>query len=69
VAEGRPPPPPDLTGKRAAELPGRLLRLTPDGTIEVLADNLVSPTSLAIVDGRIFVTEEFSGRIVEVTPP
>ena len=50
---------------QAAQAPGRLVRWRL-GTMEVLADNLVSPTALAVLDGRIFVSEEFAGRVVEV---
>ena len=58
----------DLTPARAAELPGRLVRLRAGGAIEVVADGLVSPTSVAVVDGRIFVSEELSGRVREIGP-
>lgn len=33
----------------------------------VVEDGLVSPTSVAVADGRIFVSEEFAGRITEVS--
>jgi glucose/arabinose dehydrogenase len=58
----------DLTAERARELPGRLVRLRTDGTLETLADDLVGPTSVAVVDGRIFVSEEFAGRVREIGP-
>lgn len=50
---------------RAEEAPGRLVRWR-EGTMEVLADDLVSPTALTVLGGRIFVSEEFAGRVVEV---
>lgn len=49
----------------AAEFPGRLVRWR-NGTIEVVADGLVSPTSVAVVSGRILVSEEFAGRVREI---
>jgi hypothetical protein len=60
----------DLTAANAAELPGRLVRRALDGTTEVLADNLIGPTGVAVVGDRIFVSEEFAGRVREIgTPP
>ena len=59
----------DLTATRAAELPGRLVRRTPTGATEIVAADLVGPTAVAVVDGRIFVSEEFAGRVREVGPP
>lgn len=56
----------DLTHAQAVLLPGRLVRRAPDGTTSVVAENLVGPTGVAVVDGRIFVSEEFAGRVVEV---
>jgi hypothetical protein len=56
----------DLTHAQAVLLPGRLVRRAPDGTISVVAENLVGPTGVALIDGRIFVSEEFAGRVVEV---
>ncbi|MDA1036621.1 MAG: ScyD/ScyE family protein, partial [Chloroflexi bacterium] len=58
----------DLTAARAAELPGRLVRRTPSGVTEVVAEGLVGPTAVAIVGDRIFVSEEFGGRVREVGP-
>lgn len=55
----------DLTAARAQELPGRLVRWR-DGVVETVADDLVSPTAVAVVDGRIFVSEEFAGRVREI---
>jgi hypothetical protein len=49
----------------AAQLPGRLVRWM-DGEITVVAEGLVSPTSVAVVDDRIFVSEEYAGRVSEV---
>lgn len=49
----------------AAEVPGRLVRWH-QGDMEVVAEGLVSPTAVAIVDGRIIVSEEFAGRVTEI---
>lgn len=51
----------------AAQVPGRLVRWR-DGEIEQVAGGLVSPTAVAIVGGRIFVSEEFAGRVTEIRP-
>lgn len=59
----------DLTAERAAEFPGRLVRRTSSGTTQVVASNLVGPTAVAVVGDRIFVSEEFAGRVREVGPP
>ena len=50
----------------ASQVPGRLVRWRRGGSIEVVADGLVSPTAVAVTDGRIFVSEEFAGRVSEV---
>ncbi|MFQ6027442.1 MAG: ScyD/ScyE family protein [Dehalococcoidia bacterium] len=50
---------------QAAEIPGRLVRWR-EGNIEVVAEGLVSPTSVAVLPGRIFVSEEFAGRVTEI---
>ena len=59
-----------LSTERAAALPGRLVRWRPGngltGRIEAVAVGLVSPTSVAIVDGRTFVSEELAGRVTEI---
>lgn len=49
----------------AARAPGRLVRWQ-DGEIEVVADDLVSPTSVAVTDDRVLVSEEFPGRVIEI---
>jgi len=59
----------DLTAERAAELPGRLVRRTPSGVTQVVADDLVGPTAVAVVGDRLFVSEEFAGRVREVGSP
>lgn len=59
----------DLTAARAVDLPGRLVRRTLTGTDEIVADDLAGPTAVAIVGDRIFVSEEFAGRVREVGPP
>jgi sugar lactone lactonase YvrE len=50
----------------ASRIPGRLVRWRHGGSIEVVANGLVSPTAVAVTDGRIFVSEEFAGRVSEV---
>ena len=56
----------DLEHSTAA--PGRLLRWR-NGAVQVVADGLVSPTAVAVVNGRIFVSEEFAGRVTEICAP
>ena len=56
----------DLTLENATDLPGRLVRRAVDGTTSVVAENLVGPTAVAVLGERIFVSEEFAGRVVEV---
>ena len=48
--------------KESGLFPGRLIRWR-DGAITVVASDLVSPTAVAVVDGRIYVSEEFAGRV------
>ena len=48
--------------KNSSLFPGRLVRWR-DGAITVVASDLVSPTAVAVVDGRIYVSEEFAGRV------
>ena len=57
----------ELGHRRASEIPGQVVRWE-DGAISVVAEGLVSPTSIAIVDGRILVSEEFVGSVTEVNP-
>ena len=57
----------ELGHRRAEEIPGRVVRWE-DGVIAVVAEGLVSPTSIAVVDGRVLVSEEFVGRVTEVNP-
>ena len=57
----------ELGHRRAVEIPGRVVRWD-NGVISVVAEGLVSPTSVAIVDGRILVSEEFIGSVTEVNP-
>ena len=47
--------------------PGRLVRWR-DGAITVVASGLVSPTAVALMDGRIYVSEEFAGRVRIIEP-
>ena len=51
--------------------PGRIQRFDSlDGSLSVIADNLTSPTSLAVhPEGGLLVTEIFTGRVVRVTLP
>ena len=49
----------------ASRLPGRLVRWR-DGTIEILADNMVSPTSVVVRGGKALVVEQFAGRVTTV---
>lgn len=51
--------------READRIPGRLVRWR-DGEITVVQDGLVSPTSVAVSGGRIFVSEEFAGRVSEI---
>ena len=51
--------------REAQRIPGRLVRWE-DGEIRVVAERLVSPSSVAISDGRVFVSEEFAGRVTEI---
>ena len=57
----------ELTAERAAQLPGRLVRRHLDGTLEVVAEGLAGPTAVAVLEGRIFVSEEFAGRVAEIS--
>ena len=41
---------------------GRLVRWH-DGNLTVIASGLVSPTAVAVMSGRIYVSEEFAGRV------
>ncbi len=53
--------------KESSLFPGRLVRWR-DGAITVVASDLVSPTAVAVVDGRIYVSEEFAGRVRVIEP-
>ena len=53
--------------KESSLFPGRLVRWR-DGAITVVASGLVSPTAVAVVDGRIYVSEEFAGRVRVIEP-
>ncbi len=54
--------------EHARAAPGRLLRWR-DGDSQVVSEGFVSPTAVAIVEGRVFVSEEFAGRVSEVRVP
>jgi hypothetical protein len=47
--------------------PGRLI-LWEQGEMTVLADDLVSPTAVALVGQRIYISEEFAGRVRIIKP-
>jgi sugar lactone lactonase YvrE len=54
-----------------SNLPGELLRVTPDGEVDVIADNLNSPASLAFGRGdfdpcSVYITSLFSDALYEV---
>jgi hypothetical protein len=49
----------------AAAIPGRLVHWR-NGTTQVVAEGLVSPTSVAVVGERIFISEEFAGTVSEI---
>lgn len=51
----------------SAEHPGRLVRWE-RGTRSVVAEGLVSPTSVAVLDGVVYVSEEYAGRVRAITP-
>lgn len=51
----------------AAKLPGALVRWH-DGKIKTVAKGLISPTAVAVDQGRIFVSEEYAGRVSEIFP-
>ena len=53
--------------KESGLFPGKLVRWR-DGAIAVVASDLVSPTAVAVVDGRIYVSEEFAGRVRVIEP-
>lgn len=48
-----------------SERPGRLTQWR-EGDTSVVVEGLVSPTAVAVLDGRVFVSEEFAGRVVEI---
>ena len=58
----------DLGYARSTEYPGRLVRWRgEEQQVEVVADDLFSPTALAVsADGGVFVSEEFAGRVVRI---
>jgi hypothetical protein len=59
----------EFSTNQLAQAPGRLQLFTsPDGPPAVIADCLITPTSMALdrKTGSLFVTEIFTGRIIEV---
>ncbi len=60
----------EFSANMLANLPGRLQFFSsPDAEPVVVADDLISPTSMALDEetGDIYVTEIFTGRIIRVT--
>ncbi len=51
--------------REAERIPGRLVRWR-DGEITVVEEGLISPSAVAVTEGRIFVSEEFAGRVTEI---
>lgn len=51
--------------REAHRIPGRLVRWR-DGEVTVVREGLVSPTAVVVADGRVFVSEEFAGRVSEI---
>ena len=52
---------------RSAEHPGRLLRWE-RGMRSVVMDGLVSPTSIVVQAGLVYVSEEYAGRVRAIAP-
>lgn len=62
----------EFSTNQLAEAPGRLLFFASrNATPTVVADNLISPTSLARdpVTGNLFITQAFTGQVVRVQAP
>jgi hypothetical protein len=60
----------EFSTNQLAQAPGRLQLFTsPGGTPAVIANCLITPTSMALdpKTGRLFLTEIFTGRVIEVT--
>lgn len=49
-----------------AEAPGQVVRFS-GGALEVVANGLITPTALLVSDGRILVSQEFTGLVTDVT--
>lgn len=47
------------------QAPGNLVRIK-DGAVTEVAGGLISPTGVAVIDGKIVVTQEFPGVVAEV---
>ena len=52
---------------RSAEYPGRLVRWE-RGQRSVVMEGLVSPTSVVVLDGVAYVSEEYAGRVRAIEP-
>jgi len=49
-----------------AQAPGRVVRVS-NGNIEVIAGGVISPTGVIVMDGRVIVSQEFTGLVTDVT--
>src|SRR5690606_31982100 len=49
-----------------AQAPGRVVRVS-NGAVTEVAGGLISPTGLAVLNGRIIVSQEFTGLVTDVT--
>ncbi len=59
----------EFSTNQLMQAPGRVLQFdSPQATPVVIADNLITPTSMAFdrMAGELFVTEIFTGRIIQV---
>ena len=52
----------DMGFKDSEMLPGRVVKWD-KGLIEIVQENVISPTSILITNQDIYITEEFAGRI------
>jgi hypothetical protein len=55
----------DAGFRESYRYPGRLV-VWDNGNIKVLENDLVSPTSVVVWDNRIYVSEEFAGRVRKI---
>lgn len=52
---------------RSAEHPGRLVRWQ-KGRRAVMTEGMVSPTAVTVLDGLVYVSEEYAGRVRAIEP-